>query len=235
MPCAFASSDCDLRKASSSVMSASSFCVTCGMLSQLRCRKAPGQLPDARQRLRLDGAELREIDRRHRRQIETQAAACGASRTRELRFHVGLHVFLQDALLGTAAFDFRQIDAELARETAHRRARVRLAERSLVDRRRLLCGSCGGALLTRRRRLLLCRRRCSLLARGRRRRRSSLRCSAALKRAVRRFRLPFALRRFEHQHERALRDLVADFHAQLFHHARRRRRALPSSPCPIRP
>ena len=41
MPLFLASSACDLRNASSSVMSASSCWVTCGMLTQLRCRLAP--------------------------------------------------------------------------------------------------------------------------------------------------------------------------------------------------
>ena len=42
------------RSASSSVMSASSCCVTCGIITQLRAQVRAGDLLDARQRLRLD-------------------------------------------------------------------------------------------------------------------------------------------------------------------------------------
>ncbi len=54
-------------------MSASSFCVTCGIDHPVAVQEGARELLDARQRLRLDRPELGEIDRRQRRQVEARA------------------------------------------------------------------------------------------------------------------------------------------------------------------
>ena len=61
-------------------MSASSNCVTCGMLTQLACRRGPEILWMRDSGLRLDRTELREVDgrhggQRHRRRGSRRAAA----------------------------------------------------------------------------------------------------------------------------------------------------------------
>ncbi len=86
------------------------------------CMQARARNPlDARQRLRLDGAELREVDGRNDRQ---RAAArlgvrCGA-RCRHEAFDESFDVIVRDAALEPMAGDSRQVDAQLARELAHR-------------------------------------------------------------------------------------------------------------------
>src|SRR6266480_4131200 len=135
-PCFSVSTVCALRKASSSVSG----------LIELRdvrdrdpvaVQVGPRQLLDARQRLHLDRAELREIDFRPGGKVERQRAARLCRRRRLRRalqhaFHEGLHVGLQDAALRPAAAQPRQIDAELACELAHRRAGMRLRRRFLL-------------------------------------------------------------------------------------------------------
>ncbi len=110
-----------------------------------------GDLLDPRQRPRFDRTELREVDGRPRQQVERAAAADAAAsdparrRARAHRLlHEILHVLLQDAALRSRARDAREIDAQLARELAHRRRRVRGLERGGVDR------SGGGRRLRRR-------------------------------------------------------------------------------------
>jgi hypothetical protein len=86
-------------------------------------------LLDARQRLALDGAELREVHFRPRQQAERLATAATGRRLRSGRLGArvachhrlgeALHVFLRDAALGTGALDFLQRHPELARELAH--------------------------------------------------------------------------------------------------------------------
>ncbi len=73
-----------------------------------------GQLLDPPQWLPLDGAELREVDRRHLRQRE----ATRRLRPRERRLDERLHVGLHDAPVTAAALDLAEIDPELAREAA---------------------------------------------------------------------------------------------------------------------
>src|SRR4029077_6153384 len=106
----------------------------------------PGKLLDARERFRLDGAELGEIDFRPGWQIERQGAAarfgtcgcwCGARHAAGQRaFDERLHIAVQDARFRAAALHLREIDAELARELAYRRAGVRLGTGLLARRRR---------------------------------------------------------------------------------------------------
>ena len=62
-----------------------------------------GELLDARQRLRLDRAELGEVDLRPGRQVERQRrrrlARAGAGLASKRALHEGLHVLVQDAAL----------------------------------------------------------------------------------------------------------------------------------------
>ena len=123
-------------------MSASSFCVTCGIDTQLRCRNAPGELLDARQRLRLDRPELGEIDLRQRRQVEAEPAAAAAPRgCASAAFTNACTSSLRMRPFGPLPLTLAEIDAELAREAAHRRAGVRFGETRFVDWR----GGCRGA------------------------------------------------------------------------------------------
>ena len=55
----------------------------------------------------------------------TAPPAAGARRAGQRRLTKRLHVLLQDAALRPGARDAREVDAELARELAHRRRRVR--------------------------------------------------------------------------------------------------------------
>src|SRR5882724_611937 len=162
----------------------------------------PRQLLDARERLRLDRAELREIDLRPRRQIEgqrTTALLCGrgSGSARQRAFNEALDVAVQDAAFRTAALHLRQVDAELARKLAHRGTRVRLARGFFTRLAR--DGSRAG-------------RRCGHGARRRRR-------------GLRRFgpgfdpRLGALLAAFEHEDRRPLGDLVAVLDLELLHHA----------------
>src|SRR5204863_5394886 len=77
---------------------------------------------DPAQRLRLYGSVLREVDGRQRGQ--RRAARDGATAAQDL-LHERLHVVGRDAPLVTRAAHAGKIDAELARELAHGRARVR--------------------------------------------------------------------------------------------------------------
>ena len=118
--------------------------------------------------------------------------------------------------LGPLALDLVQVDAELARELAHRRAGVRLradfllwlprhrARRGRGYRRRRACRRPGRRL-----------RRCG---RGRRRPRGGSRARGGGRRATRGC--------GKHEDGRALRDLVADLDLQLAHHALGGRRNL---------
>ena len=127
MPCFFASSVWTLRNSSSSVMSAWSFCVTCGMVTQLRCRFAPESFlmresgwvvtaPNFAKSTCGSGSRL------------SPAPPSRAARARELALHVVLDVLLEHALLGSRALHARQVHAQLAREAPHRGARMRRAK-----------------------------------------------------------------------------------------------------------
>ena len=82
-------------------------------------------LLDARQRLGFDAAVLREIDGRHRGQRagRTRPPPCMISLTNALTSSAS------HAALRAGAAHAAEIDAELARELAHGRARMRFAER----------------------------------------------------------------------------------------------------------
>ena len=105
-----------------------------------RLQARTGDPLDARQRLRLDGSELREIDLRQRRQ--RRACRCGCPRhtrgtRRERALDECFDVLVRDAALETAPRDARQVDAQLARELAHRGSGVCARESRLVDRRQI--------------------------------------------------------------------------------------------------
>ena len=123
------------RAISKSVMSASSCCVTCGMLSQLACRRAPeirwmrdsGLSSTAPNFAKSTSGTLGSAD-----------TGAGGARTGAVRMalHMRFHILLSDAPLRPGALDLAEIRAELAREFAHRRARVRFGKRRFVDLRR---------------------------------------------------------------------------------------------------
>jgi hypothetical protein len=106
-----------------------------------------GELLDARQRLRLDRAELREVDLRPRDQVELAAAARPRGRSRRARHDLldeRAHVLDLDAAFRPRAGHLRHVDAELARDQSHRRRGVRDLEGLLVDRCRLGLGRTSG-------------------------------------------------------------------------------------------
>ena len=132
------------RKASRSVMSASSNCVTCGIITQLRARFAP-EIFLMRDSGRVSiGPNFAKSTFGHGSRlsapppIPAAAPPAAGGRAAHGRLDEALHVLLQDAALRTGAGDAGEIDAELARELAHRRRRVRGLEGFSVGRR------CGG-------------------------------------------------------------------------------------------
>ena len=95
----------------------------------------PGDALDARQRLGLDRTELREIHRRHLRcSRRRRRRGRGRRAAGQRALHERLDVIVGDAALEAAPGHARQVDAELARERAHRGTRVRAREARLVDR-----------------------------------------------------------------------------------------------------
>ena len=130
------------RKASRSVMSASSNCVTCGIITQLRARLAPEIFLIRDSGFASIGPNLAKSTAGHGSRLSDPppvtppaAAAPRAPPLMRLLDEI-LHVLLQDARVGTGALDLRQVDAQFARELAHGRRRVRALERFVVDRRR---------------------------------------------------------------------------------------------------
>ncbi len=102
-------------------MSASSNCVTCGMLTQLACRRGPEMRWMRVSGSSLDRAELREIDRRHLGQRRARARAAAGStrrghRAAERLLDERLDVLVRDALLEARAGYLRR---------GRRRARAR--------------------------------------------------------------------------------------------------------------
>ncbi len=140
MPSPAARSFSEPRSTSSSVMSASSCCVTCGRLTQARLQPRAGDLLDAAERLDLDRAERREIDVVHARQGRP-----GRCRRRQRLLDERFHVVVRDAALDAAAVDLREVDAELARKTAHRRAGMGARETAVHRRGRRRRRGVGGA------------------------------------------------------------------------------------------
>ena len=118
---AFAASPLSLlRVSSSSVMSASSICQTCGTLSQLACRRGPEIFW-----MRPSGLTsiAPNFEKSTSGTFGSAPPPAGAPLVERL-LDPGFHVVGRDAPFEARAFDAAQIDAELARELAHRRARV---------------------------------------------------------------------------------------------------------------
>ena len=114
-------------------MSASSLLVTCGIETQLRAGRARDLL-DARERLALDRAELREVELRPRRQRERRRAAPARGAARQRTLDEMLHVFARDRARSGRSLQPCEVDAELARETPNRRTRVHGARRPGLSR-----------------------------------------------------------------------------------------------------
>ena len=133
-------------------MSASSNWVTCGIITQLRASAGARDLLDARERLDLDRSELGEVDLGPRRQPQSPSPAPPPGAEAPLRDRLldeALDVFLEDAALRPRALHSRHVDAQLAREPAHARARVGGARRRRTDPAAQPTGR--GARLSRRR------------------------------------------------------------------------------------
>ena len=123
-------------------MSASSWWVTCGIIDPVARQVRPRDLLDARQRHALDLAELREVDLRPRRQVEPGAGAAGAAAAPAAAVACASHVLLGDPALAPAArARSRRSTPQLARQPAHRRARV---DRVAAVGRRALGGALAG-------------------------------------------------------------------------------------------
>ena len=200
-----------------------------------------GDLLDPRQRLRFDGAELGEIDLRPRQQVERAAAAELAGAAAAVA--APLSACLTNACtsscrmrpFGPVPVTRARVDAQFARELAHRRRRVRRRERFAVDGRRpwhapdpraraaheaersalaaLAAGPQGQALAQ------------AVRRRGR---------SSPLAGEAPRVRGAVAAAVLEREHQRAFADLVADLDPHFLTTPAGRRRARPSSPCRIR-
>ncbi len=99
-------------------MSASSNCVTCGRFTQAACSRGAEMRCTRLERLDLDAAEGREIDRRHAGSdaappCATPAAPPPASNALDVR----LDVVVRDAALDPGAMDRAEVDPEFARES----------------------------------------------------------------------------------------------------------------------
>jgi hypothetical protein len=84
-----------------------------------------GQLADPVQLADLGGAELREVDLRWRRDRDSRDRHAGRGALLDHALHVAAHVVGRDARLRSGAGHEAQVDAHLARDAPHRRARVR--------------------------------------------------------------------------------------------------------------
>ena len=114
----------ETRKASRSVMSASSWLVTCGIITQLRCRLAPLIFLIRPRSLRSNSLNLEKSDLRPD-QAESRAVATTRRRLRGRSLGTGLaghhglgealDVFLGDAALGARALDLFERNAERRR------------------------------------------------------------------------------------------------------------------------
>ena len=219
------------RKASRSVMSASSNCVTCGIITQLRASAGPEIFLMRESGCSSIGPNFAKSTFGHAGQAEVGEAAAGGARralagAREApAFTKPCDVLLEDAALGAAARDRgrgrRPARGRSARTPglawagapprSRRRARRRHAERGR-------CGGgdgAGGAAA-------------AAGAAGVR----PARVPAAAAWPARRCRLSRRRRSAsQDEHEGSLAHLVAHLHLQFLHHAGRRSRALPSSPC----
>ena len=201
-------------------MSASSWLVTCGIITQLRCRLAPLIFLMRDRSLRSMGPNLVKSTLGHGSRPSASppppagalaAAALVLASPAHHGLGEGLHVFLRDAALGAGALHFFERHAEFARELAHRGRRMRQLARGRA------VGSCGGKAAVgaaRLRRgagaLAAARRAAAVPAPARQRRRCRGRPAAA----------------FDHRDQVADVDLVAQLDLELLEHAGRGRRNL---------
>ena len=106
-------------------MSASSWWVTCGIITQLRARFGAADLLDPRRAAR---ARPRRTSRSRPSATAARSRPGGRRRrraaARPARSLARAHVLLGDPALAAGALHAREVDAELAREAAHRRAGV---------------------------------------------------------------------------------------------------------------
>ena len=130
-PAAAALSFSFARSASSSVMSASSYCVTCGMLTHAACRRRPEIFWMRPSGLTSTSPNFAKSTLRHLRQRRTSALQ--GHRTALL--DPGLHVIVRDAAAQATALHAPQVHAQFARQLAHRGAGMRGAESGFADRR----------------------------------------------------------------------------------------------------
>ena len=135
------------RKASRSVMSASSWLVTCGIITQLRCRFAPEIFLIRDSGLLRSAPNLVKSTFGHGSRLDAAHAAacrcCGGRGFAAARRALGrsVDVFLQDAALVAAALHPTEIHAQFARELAH--AGTRVGERRTRPRRWRPAGASG--------------------------------------------------------------------------------------------
>ena len=154
-----------LRKASSAVMSASSNCVTCGIIAQLRASAGPAMRAMRESGSRSTGPKAAKLTCGHAgRPAGAEGAApgaalpvAGAAAGAPPPFAAAVHVLAGDAALVSRARDRGEVDAQLAGE--------RPGARAGVDRRR----ATAAAIRRRRGRRPLHRCRLRLLAAGGRR------------------------------------------------------------------
>ncbi len=117
------------RNASRSVTSASSNCVTCGIITQLRASAGPEIFWMRERAWRSTGPNFAKSTFGHAGKPSSAnppppCATAGAPAARERLLHETLDVFLEDAALGPEPATLADVDAQLAREAAHAGARV---------------------------------------------------------------------------------------------------------------
>ena len=186
-------------------MSASSCCVTCGTLTQLACSRGPEIF------WMRDSGSVSTRPYFAKSTVGTAGSAPprGAAALHDL-LDERLDVVGRDAAFRARAAHAAEIDAELARELAHGRARMRFAER----RRRRATRRCAPAPRARRGRL-------SRLAGAARRGRG---VAAGCRLGARSRRAAARAARLQHEQRIAGRDLAADGDLELEHAAGLRRR-----------
>ena len=108
-------------------MSASSLWVTCGIITQLRARFGAAIRLIREQLDALDLAELREVDRRPRRQVEPEPGPRRRTPEPAPLFDAASTSSLVIRPLRPVPLHLREVDPQLARQPAHGRARVHRA------------------------------------------------------------------------------------------------------------
>ena len=215
-------------------MSASSNCVTCGIITQLRARFAPEIFLMRDSGRDLDGAELGEVDLRPRQQVERAAAGDRAARAAGA---APLITCLTKFCTSSCRMrPFGPVPVTRARSTPSSRANLRTDGDACAALNAALstgaagaaagaaggagAGGGGGGV------------RCGGAGAGARGGAgAAARCGCRGRRGRLR---GAAVRCLERQDQRAFGDLVADLDLHLLDRARGRRRARPSSPCRIR-